>query len=259
MRRGKYRSHGRVRPAHNTVQPTQTIGKPGPPREPLDGALIFWVAVGVAYVLHQVPLAFNLDYILAQFGTWAHELGHCSVAVLLGGQCDRLEVLPSTGGTAYLRHLGEPIDRVAVYAAGILAPAFLGGTMLIGARRFNQSRSALLALSALFLMTALLWSGDEFTLTLTVAGTVLFALAAFIPSAFVRSLLAQLVAIFLCLEAIADWSYAYVDTFDRGGEELISDTGLIARLVGGPQEFWATLVCAISAAILIISFFASRK
>lgn len=258
MQSGKYRNHGRVRPAH-TIQPTQTIRKPGPSREPLDGALIFWVAVGVAYVLHQVPLAFNLDYILAQFGTWAHELGHCSVAVLLGGQCDRLEVLPSTGGTAYTRHVSEPIDRVAVSAAGILAPAVLGGAMLIGARRFNLSRSVLLALSGLLLMTALTWAADKFTFALTVSGASFFALIAVIPNAFVRSLSAQLVAIFLCLEAIADWSYAYVDTFHRGGQEMISDTGNIARLVGGPQEFWATLVCAISAAILIISFFASRK
>lgn len=259
MRRGTYRSYGQVRPAHRAIQPTRMAPQPGPPRDPLDGAVIFWVAVAAAYVLHQVPLAFNLDYILSQFGTWAHESGHCGMTVLLGGMCERLEVLPGTGGTAYPRRLFRSIDLVAVYAAGILAPAFLGGLMLIGARRFNQSRAVLFALSALFLTTALLWSHDDFTLSLSVAGTMVFALAACIPVAFLRSLFAQLVAIFLCLEAIADWSYAYVDTFDRGGKELVSDTGLIARLVGGPQEFWATLVCAISAAILIISFFASRK
>lgn len=218
---------------------------------------MFWAAAGAAFALHQLPSATPVDYPIVLLGTWAHEvIGHCAVAELVG-ECVKVEIRPNTGGTAWSRTSG-PVDRALVAGAGILGPAVLGTLMLIATRRFNLSRATLFALAAALAGTALIWAQDAFTEMVCFTGAGVIGMLGLIGHAQIRSLSAQLIAIFMGVNTVNHgWDYAFVSSFQRDGSEMSSDTGTIAAVIGGSHGFWASAVCVLSGLILIVAFFAS--
>lgn len=221
----------------------------------LDDAVMFWAAVTVIFMIHQLPIGAVAKYPLNLMGTFAHEVGHCVVGELLG-DCTKLVVLPSGGGAAWSR-AASPVERAMISAAGILGPAVLAAALLVATRRFGLSRASLLALAAALAATPQLWSEDTFTTAACSVGAALTFGASFLPRA-LRSLNAQLIAIAMGMYTVTHgWDYAYVNSFERDGSELASDTARIAEVLGGPFEFWATALCATSGLILIVAYFAS--
>lgn len=224
----------------------------------LNGAM-FWVAVATYLAVMQLPLAGLLFYPFSLLGTWAHELGHCAAAEMLSGTCRRLELLPGLGGTAFHHTPGGDGPLAIVSASGLLGPSVVGGLMLVMARRFRAPGMALFGVSAALFYTAFTWSQDSFTTSVCVAGGAVFAVLGAAPLSLLRSLVAQFTAIVLAVEAVANKDYAFVESFTRNGQVLLSDTGSIAARLGGPHAFWASVIMALVLFILLAAYLASRR
>ncbi|MEM6275382.1 MAG: M50 family metallopeptidase [Pseudomonadota bacterium] len=221
----------------------------------MNDAAMFWAAVTLIFMIHHLPIGSIAKYPLDLLGTWAHEVGHCVVGELLG-DCIRLVVRPDGGGAAWSR-ASSPVDRAMISASGILGPAVLAAAMLVATRRFGRARASLLALALGLGATPQLWAEDAFTTGACSAGAAVIFGASFLPP-LLRSMFAQLVAIAMGMYTITrGWDYAYVDSFERDGSHFASDTARIVEVLGGPFEFWAASLCAVSGLILIVAYLAS--
>jgi hypothetical protein len=212
--------------------------------------LVFWGLVAAVWALSQIPYA---GLPLSFLSTWAHELGHGMGAVITGGHFDHMIITRKFAGLAQTAVFGS-FEHIVVVIGGLLGPAIAGALMLIASRGLNQNRTALYVLAALLFATAIFWAGDGFTRigTLILGGfTMMIAVRG---NAFICSILAHIIAISLCLSAVARLDYFFTGDANVEGKIHTSDTGTLAALIGGPHWFWGALLSALSLLILYLAY-----
>lgn len=211
---------------------------------------MFWVMVLIVWFAGQIPVLGKPFRLLA---TWVHELGHGLGAIISGGSFEQMIITPRFSGLAHT-FSGSDFERVVVLLTGLLGPAIAGGLMLILTRRFGHSRPALLILAAALFATLVLWAGDNFTRISVLGFALVVSVIAVKASPLIRSVSAHIIALAFCLNAVADFSYFFMNSSSleiNGGK---SDTTALADIIGGPHIFWALVPSILSIIILFTAF-----
>ncbi len=217
-------------------------------------ATLFWVAVAVSIVVPRLPLGRKLLYPFALLGTWVHEMGHGLAAVVVGGRFKRLEIYPNLGGQALSTGVGG-MCRAVVAAGGLIGPALAGGAVIVLGSRAQTAGWVLAFLAVAIGLSLVAVVRNLFGwLALGAVAAVLAPIALYGPEG-VRIFLAQLIGIQFCLAFWGTLDYMFTKNFVRDGRVLDSDTQEIANVLILPYWFWAAVITAASAALLVGAFY----
>lgn len=222
-----------------------------------EGVLIqlFWAAVAVSLVLPRLPHGRTLLYPFALLGTWAHELGHGLTALAAGGRFKRLEIHRNLDGLAFSSGVGR-FGRAVVAAGGLLAPAVVGGLIIVLGARESTAPFVLAGLAIAVLASVVLFVRNTFGwVSLGLTGLLLVPVALTAPE-LVRIFIAQLVGIQFCVASWGSLEYMFTRNFVRNDGTLTdSDTQTIAKVLLLPYWFWGGLIAGVSLLILVGSFY----
>lgn len=219
---------------------------------------LFLLLVAACLVLQSWSGGRWIMYPFTLFGTWAHELGHGLMAMLVGYQFTHLELYSNLGGTAYYLSTGIALKNALVAAGGLLGPSMLGACFVLAVRRWRSPVLVLVFTALLAVLTATLWTGSAFTTIVSAVFALVLIGLIKLPWANVRDVLIQLLGIQLFITALANWDYMFTEKFSRNGVEVLSDTGSIAEALWLPYWVWGALIAAASLAILLMTLRASR-
>jgi hypothetical protein len=209
-------------------------------------------------VLWHIPFGNYIMYPFTIFGTWIHELGHGLMAILMGGNFEKLEVFQNGSGLATYSYyegslfLGKRIGISMIAAAGLVAPPVVGAIFILMAR---SSRGALLALYILLgfmVLSTLLWVRNGFGLIAVPAlAGVVFVMAHYTQGGH-RQFFAQFVGVQSALATFMNWRYLFTPTANVGSAG-VSDTGAIAAQLWLPYWFWGAAIALFSMVIILWS------
>ena len=217
----------------------------------------FWIAAMLCLSVQAFEETRWLLWPLKQFGVYVHELFHGLAALVSGGSFSKMILFQDGGGVAYTVTY-SPVSRVIVSAGGLIGPALLGGIVLFFSRRFRLTHYLLKALAALLVICTLLWVRDWYTAIFGISIATLLAAVSFLPSKTFLRIFAQYLGIQLSVENLLDFDYMFTERFVRDGQTHLSDTGNIARVLGGSYFFWGCLIAAITLLIILVTLIKSR-
>ncbi len=214
----------------------------------------FWVAAAVSLILPRIPYGRNVLYPFSLLGTWAHEMGHGLVAIMVGGSFERLVLFQNLGGTAYSSGVGT-LGRAVVAAGGLLGPALAGGLIIVLGSRETTARWVLAGLTVALALSLVLFVRNTFGwVALALIAAALGGLAFYGPEV-LRVFVAQLIGIQFCVVSVTTLDYMFTKNFVRDGQVIDSDTQQIAEVLLLPYWFWGALIAAMSFAIMASSFY----
>lgn len=211
----------------------------------------FWAAVGAALILGWIPFGNFVLYPFALLGTWAHEMGHGLAAVVAGGSFEHLELYSNLGGVAFYELARDAsASHAFVAAAGLIAPAIAGGTVIALGSRKRTAKWVMDVLGVLLLLSAVLFVRNVFGF----AATVVLGGASFAVGRWSNELLelavTQFVGVRLSLESLSSVDYMFTKSFQRGGDLMSSDTQQIAEHLGFTYWFWGAMIAGICVTIV---------
>lgn len=216
----------------------------------------FWIAAAIV-ILPQLSVPTRwLLWPLSQFATYVHELFHGLFALASGGAFGSMVMYPDGGGTAYTAHYTD-IGSAISSAGGLLGPAIVGAIILFFSRRFKMTHNLLLVMGILIAISIVFWARDAYTVWFCIIASSILIGSYFIPSKTVVRIFAQVIGIQLCLQNLLDFRYMFIESFERNGETLYSDTGNIAQSLGGTFWVWATLIAGLTLGIVVLALWKS--
>ncbi|MBW4683749.1 MAG: M50 family metallopeptidase [Komarekiella atlantica HA4396-MV6] len=203
-------------------------------------------------LLWQVP---GGDYILYPFtilATWFHEMGHGLMALLLGGQFQRLEIFSNGSGVATygLRSSWGPIGPALVAAAGPMGPPLAGAVLILASRSFRAASLSLKILGSFLLFSALIWVRSLFGLVaIPLLGLIILGIALKAPR-WAQGFAIQFLGVQACISTYHQLDYLF--SYSAGSLGL-SDTAQMQRYLILPYWFWGGLMAIASLVILVQS------
>ncbi|AFY30722.1 M50 family metallopeptidase [Calothrix sp. PCC 7507] len=212
--------------------------------------LTWLIAAAIATILlWQVP---GGDYILYPFtilATWFHEMGHGLMALLLGGQFQKLEIFSSGSGVATYRialSLG-PIGPGLVAAAGPMGPPIAGAALILASQSFKTASLSLKILGGFLLLSTLVWVRSPFGfVAIPVLGLIILGIALKAPR-WVQGLSVQFLGVQACVSTYHQLDYLF--SYSAGNLGL-SDTAQMQKYLLLPYWFWGGLMAIASLVIL---------
>ncbi len=203
-----------------------------------------WAAVAVSLVVSLTPWGPLLLYPFKLVTTWVHESGHALAAVLVGGHVTSITIAPDTSGLTQTLVPPSRVSRGIVASAGYLGAAIMGCLLMAATRNARGTRTILLTLGALMLVTAALWIRNLFGFAVVLAwGVALVALARQGMGRTLRFLL-SLLAVQVALNSVFDIRVLF--SVDGGP----SDAATMARLFLAPSWVWASMWMLMAVAML---------
>ncbi|MCU0496439.1 MAG: M50 family metallopeptidase [Anaerolineae bacterium] len=209
--------------------------------------LLTVIAMGVVYVLWNVPALSPLAYPFRLFVTYVHEAGHSLMAVITGGEIRGFTVL--SNGSGFATTAGG--IRALILPAGYLGAAFFGAVLfyLINTVSFTRTLSVILG-TGLVLFSVFFARPDQFGLPIALIVGVLFGLGlvwmgvkwgqTFNMFALnVLALITSLHAVFDLINLIQFTNIA----MRVGGGEIRNDAAAFSREIAPliPPQVWALL------------------
>ncbi|WP_413199448.1 M50 family metallopeptidase [Nostoc piscinale] len=215
--------------------------------------LTWLVAAAIATaVLWQVP---GGDYILYPFtilATWFHEMGHGLMALILGGQFQKLEIFSNGSGVATYRiatSLG-PLGPGLVAAAGPMGPPIAGAALIMASRSFKAASLSLKVLGSFLLLSTLIWVRSWFgLLAVPLLGLIILGISLKAPR-WMQGFAIQFLGVQACVSTYHQLNYLF--SYSAGSLGL-SDTAQMQRYLLLPYWFWGGLMAIASLIILIQS------
>jgi hypothetical protein len=215
--------------------------------------LTWLVAAAIATtVLWQIPAG---DYILYPFtilATWFHEMGHGLMALLLGGQFQKLEIFSNGSGVATygLARALAPVGPALVAAAGPMGPPIAGAALIVASRSFKTASLSLKILGIFLLLSAVIWVRSLFGLVaVPLLGLFILGISLKAPH-WVQGFAIQFLGVQACVSTYHQLDYLF--SYSAGYLGL-SDTAQMQRYLFLPYWFWGGLMAIASLVILIQS------
>ncbi|BAZ54225.1 hypothetical protein NIES4103_69100 (plasmid) [Nostoc sp. NIES-4103] len=228
------------------------LTREAPPEVERMGLTWLMVAAIATILLWQVPAG---DYILYPFtilATWFHEMGHGLMALLLGGQFQKLEIFSSGSGVATYsisRSLG-PIGPGLVAAAGPMGPPIAGAALILASRSFKAASLSLKILGSFLLLSTLVWVRSWFgVVAIPLLGLIILGIALKAPR-WMQGFAIQFLGVQACVSTYHQLNYLF--SYSAGGLGL-SDTAQMQRYLLLPYWFWGGLMAIASLVILVQS------
>lgn len=211
----------------------------------------------ITLVVWQIPIFGR--YILYPFtilGTWFHEMGHGLTAIMLGGAFH--ELIINSNGSGLASHSGSlflgDIGRALVAAGGPLGPPIAGAAMIIASRTIKSSKPALFTISAIMIISVLLWIRSPFGIAIMLIWGILLFMAALKAKGNTQKLTLQFIGIQAFFSVYLSIGYLFSSGGVVGQSSYMSDTGHIAEYLFLPHWFWAVVILVFSFYIIVRSF-----
>ena len=212
--------------------------------------LTWLIAAAIATILlWQVP---GGDYILYPFtilATWFHEMGHGLMALLLGGQFQKLEIFSNGSGVASyaIRMPWGPIVPALVAAAGPMGPPLAGAALILASRSFTAASLSLKILGSFLLVSTLIWVRSWFGFAaIPLLGLIILGIALKAPR-WAQGFVVQFLGVQACISTYHQLNYLFSD---NAGPLGLSDTAQMQRYLLLPYWFWGGLMAIASLVIL---------
>lgn len=205
-------------------------------------------AAVVTVLLWQFPFGNYILYPFSILATWFHEMGHGLMALLLGGNFERLLIFPNSSGVAFhsdVRFLG-PLGRALVSAAGPMGPPLAGAALILSSRSRASARTALLILGGALLLSTLIWVRSLFGfIAIPLMGMGILAIALW-GSRWLQVFSIQFLGVQACISTYHQLDYLFTRQAIIGGRAMLSDSGQIAQSLLLPYWFWGGLMAIAS-------------
>jgi len=200
-------------------------------------------------LIWQIPYGHQLLYPLTLLATYAHEMGHGITALLTGSEFDQLVLHADGSGMAVWRGNPGRITTALIAAGGLVGPTFAGIGLLLLSRKPRYARTVLATLSALLLVSVVLWSRNAFGAVFLLAVAATLGMAARLLSQDVASFLLHFIAATLCLSWFNHLGYLFSAQAVVNGVAMPSDSAVIAQALWLPYWFWGGVVALFSLAV----------
>ncbi|MBW4644911.1 MAG: M50 family metallopeptidase [Goleter apudmare HA4340-LM2] len=235
-------------------EPRQDLTNLFPQEAPLERMGLTWlVAAAIATaILWQFP---GGDYILYPFtilATWFHEMGHGLMALLLGGQFQKLEIFGNGSGRAtYSIALSlMPIGPGLVAAAGPMGPPIAGAALILASRSFKLASLSLKVLGSVLLLSTLIWVRSAFGfVAIPLLGLIILGIALKAPR-WLQGFGIQFLGVQACVSTYHQLDYLFSSS---AGSLGLSDTAQMQKYLLLPYWFWGGLMAIASLVILVQS------
>ncbi len=222
-----------------------------PQEDSIESMGLNWlIAAAIATILlWQVP---GGDYILYPFtilATWFHEMGHGLMALLLGGQFQKLEIFNNGSGVATYRIASSlgPIGPGLVAAAGPMGPPIAGAALILASRSFKAASLSLKILGGFLLLSTLVWVRSLFGfVAIPLLGLIILGIALKAPR-WVQVFSVQFLGVQACVSTYHQLDYLF--SYSAGNLGL-SDTAQMQKYLLLPYWFWGGLMAIASLLIL---------
>jgi len=208
-------------------------------------------AIATAF-LWQLP---GGDYILYPFtilATWFHEMGHGLMALLLGGQFQKLEIFSNGSGVATygIQSSLGPIVPAIIAAAGPMGPPIAGAALILASRSFKAATLSLKILGSFLLFSTLIWVRSWFgLLAIPLLGLIILGIALKAPR-WAQGFVIQFLGVQACVSTYHQLDYLFSQS---AGSLGLSDTAQMQRYLLLPYWFWGGLMAIASLVILVQS------
>ncbi|MEH2371678.1 M50 family metallopeptidase [Nostoc sp.] len=215
--------------------------------------LTWLIAAAIATaLLWQLP---GGDYILYPFtilATWFHEMGHGLMALLLGGQFQKLEIFSNGSGVATygIQSSLGPIVPAIIAAAGPMGPPIAGAALILASRSFRAATLSLKILGSFLLFSTLIWVRSWFgLLAIPLLGLIILGIALKAPR-WAQGFVIQFLGVQACVSTYHQLDYLFSQS---AGSLGLSDTAQMQRYLLLPYWFWGGLMAIASLVILVQS------
>jgi Peptidase M50B-like len=218
------------------------------------------LATALIVTVWQLPYGQMLLYPLTLLATYAHELGHGLTALLCGERFQSLVLHADGSGSATWSGNPGRIAFALIAGGGLMGPTVAGVALLLLSASARNARRMLVVMSALVLISVVLWLRNPFGIAFMLAVAVVFGLAAKFLGDRGAFLFLHVVAVALCLSWFRDLSYMFSSRAVVDGRVMPSDTEQIANALWLPYWFWGALIAVISISLTALGiWFVSRK
>lgn len=210
-------------------------------------------------VIWQLPYGRELLYPLSLLATYAHELGHGLAALLCGAEFESLVLHADGSGLAIWSGNPGRIASALIASGGLVGPTVAGVALLLFSGSPRYARRLLGVLSALVLVSIVLWLRNIFGIVFMLAVAAVFGLAARTLGDRGASFSLHLVAVTLCLSWFTDLGYMFSSHAIVGGRSMPSDSAHIAQALWLPYWFWGSMIAVFSLSLTMLGiWFVSR-
>ncbi|MBF2078492.1 MAG: M50 family metallopeptidase [Synechococcales cyanobacterium T60_A2020_003] len=210
------------------------------------------IAAIATIVLWQIPFGNYILYPFTILATWFHEMGHGLMAMLLGGNFEKLLIFPNGSGIAmhsgslFLGRLGQAL----VNAAGPMGPPVAGAALILLSRGRSSTRTGLLVLGAVLLISTLIWVRSLFGwVAIPLLGLSILAIA-LNSKPWLQAFAIQFLGVQACISTYHQVNYLFTEKAVINGQMMLSDSGQIAQALFLPYWFWGGLMAVASLIIL---------
>lgn len=217
----------------------------------------FFVLMSVGTIkIWQFDIGQMLMYPFTILSTWFHEMAHGLAALLLGGEFQKLVIMPNGSGAAYFTtnlYFGL-LGLAIVAAAGPIGPGIFG-SFLILVSKSKSIRTILIVFSLFMFISVLIWIRSWFG-ALFIA---LFSIVLLFITIKANEIWLRRIAIFMGIQAIISvyqsFGYLYSTSSDYVSFSGKTDTEVIQSILLLPYWFWATTIVVLN----IVLFYYSIK
>lgn len=208
----------------------------------------------VSIILLQFELGRYIFYPFTILGTWFHEMSHGFMSLIMGGSFHQLEINSDGSGVALTSgdyYIGD-LARGLVALAGPIGPTIAGAIFIITSKEEKSSKIALIVLSVLLVVSSLIWIRNWFGTPIILLFGVLCAYSSLKGSIKLQKNLILFLGIQACISVYMSISYLMIESFEKNGEVMMSDTGNMEKYLFLPNQVWGCI-------IIFVSFFAIWK
>ena len=214
-------------------------------------------AFGIFTILiWQVPGGFYILYPFTILGTWFHEMGHGITALLLGGNFQYLDIYSNGSGLAvhsgslYLGNFG----RAMVAAGGPFGPTIAGALIIASTKKESIAKYILPSFGIILLLSVIMYVRPVFGILFISLFGILILYISFKTEIKWKLLSLQLLGIQACLSVYMNIGYLFSKGANIGGNQYVSDTGVMENALLLPHWFWGIIIIIFSIFLIFKSF-----
>lgn len=218
-------------------------------------AILLTLITLVNIALFQFELGRQLLYPFTILGTWFHEMSHGLMAILNGGNFEKLEIFSDGSGVATSSgelFLGR-ISRALVALAGPLGPTLFGYIFFRIAKNEKTINYGLWFLSFLMILSLLLWIRSIYGITVIGIMSVAILYISFHKNKTLKEGTILFLGLQACISVYLSIGYILTEEVAIGNQVMKSDTGVVEEMLFLPHIVWGILIILISVYVILDS------
>lgn len=216
--------------------------------------LLFMITI-INISLFQFELGRQILYPFTILGTWFHEMSHGLMAILNGGNFEKLEIFSDGSGVA--TSSGElffgRISRALVALAGPLGPTAFGYLFFRIAKNEKAINYGLWFLSLLMIISLFIWIRSIYGLVVIGAMSGLILYVSLQSNKTLKEGTVLFLGLQACISVYLSLGYILTEEVAIGNQVMKSDTGVVEEMLFLPHYIWGIVIIFISIYVIFDS------